>query len=576
MEPSTYNPIFQQIADHGPGDIEDEEGPIEMPQNESFEIQEEGDEEIRDYDHRRQGFIHRTLSRTRSNSSSNIEYKRRRNSETAFNIANTIRDESMNFLQRRKEEVDQRLLTIPLQEIQQVKIEFLDTLVGRRKFHIAWTLWVVGFSVFGGGLIAIFGNHSFVDSWFTAASAICNAGLNVISSEYQPKESLAVLAILMMLGGSSVMLLPTMSIRALLLRRYRSQMKECLVTIQSSPSSYSLTQFEHLVHQEAAILPSLSSSPTATATLEGRESLITSSSSSSSSSISSSSNLKNILIIVADYYKLYDALVVAIWIVFLYTFLWIFFGTLFIYIGLLFQPLEPVLEKRGISRIENAIFFSISSFTNSGLSISQNGLFYVTDNDFVLFISSILILVGNTLMPVLLRYFIAMILWIIRAFILPSSSSLSFSSSLPTSPTLHSPPELTRPYRIRGVFGIDWYRLSDALEYILLNPRRICTHMFTQKDSLYLLQFAILCNLVEYFFFIVTCLPRPAIEKDGSYGKLFKLGLFQTLNTRHAGFGVFDLRTFPQDMLFVMALSMFLSSIPYISLLGNTATEGMW
>jgi Trk-type K+ transport system membrane component len=543
MELSTYNPIFQQLADHGPGPgseagarAVDEEEPIEEYQNESYEGE---DEDIRDYPH--PGILHRTLSRTRSNSS-NIENKRRRNSETALTIATTIRDESLQFFQRRRDEVDDRLLTIPMQEIRQVKRELLDTLLGGRKFHFAWTLWVVGLSVSGGGLLAVMGNHSFVDSWFTAASAICNAGLNVISSEHQPKESLALIAILMLLGGSSVMLLPTMTIRALSLRRYRSQMKECLVTIQSSPSSCSFTQLENLVDQEASTQTTPAPSPSSASA----------SPSPSLSSAASSSDMKNILIIVADYYKLYDALVVAIWIVFLYTFLWIVFGSIFLYCGLLLQPNEPILEQRGISRLENAIFFSISSFTNSGLSISHNGLFYLTENDFVLFISSVLILVGNTLMPVLLRYFITLLLWIVRRLTLPRP-----------------------PYRMRGVAGLDWHRLSDALEYILQNPRRICTHMFTQTDSIYLLQFAILCNVIEFFFFIITCLPRPVIEKGGSIGKLLKLGLFQTLNTRHAGFGVFDLRTFPQDMLFVMALSMFLSSIPYISLLGNTATAGL-
>jgi Trk-type K+ transport system membrane component len=575
----TYNPIFQQLASseqpsHEVSESNDQtfntsvnslddlqRNGAENMQNNLLDLEGdlEDEDEITELDHP-VGIIQRTFSHTSRRSSTTGE-----SSNTAIQIANTIREESFNFLQRRKDEVDTRLLSIPMQEIQQVKLEFRDTLIGKRKFHIAWTLWVVGFSLIGGGIIAKLGNHSFVDSWFTAASAICNAGLNVISPEFHPKESLAVIAILMTLGCSSIMLIPTMVVRVLRLKKYRSQMKECLTAIQSSPSSWSFRQLEHQVDQQTAS--------------------------------SSQSDLKNILIIVADYYKLYDALIAAIVIVFLYTFLWMFFGTLLLYFGLLLYPIEPILQARGVTVLENAIFFSISSFTNSGLCISPNGLFHVTDNDFVLFVSSVLILVGNTLMPVLLRYSISFLLWCIQRFILSSNTSsssppsflpssdtvfspfshpspLPSSSSSPSLPSLHDHDTPFR-YNTRVRFlGLDWHRISDALEYLLTNPRRICTHLFTHKDCIYLLQFAILCNAIEYFFFLITCLPRPAIEKYGSMGKLLKLGLFQTLNTRHSGFGVFDLRTFPQDMLFVMALSMFLSSVPYISLLGNTATEG--
>lgn len=591
----TYNPIFQQFSSpHDPPPPDDGDNrplddlelnsisiyrdhPQFLFQNEDDENNENQDVEDEDVQeiNESMSYISRRLSKSRSNSFPNENNNRmhRRNSETmetAMNIAQTIREESMNFIHRRREEVDTRILNIPLQEIQQMKLLVKDTILGQRKFHIAWTCWVVGFSLFGAMLISIFGKHSFVDSWFTAASAICNAGLNVVSSEYQPRSCLVVIALLMIIGGSSVMLLPTMIGRVIRLKKYRNLMKDCLVTIQSSPSSLSFHQIENIINESTANEHANHNASQATP-----------------------ADIKNCLIIIADYYKLYDALLAAVWIVFLYTFLWILFGAIFLYCGLLLRPLEPVLEARGITHLENAIFLSISSFTNSGLTISPNSLFYVTDNDFVLFISSVLILVGNTLMPVLLRYFISFQLWCIQTLILTSPSSPSYVSSVTSPP--HSPiPTSESPifpltpspaasplqntiqyihHRVRYI-GVDWHRISDALEYILANPRRICTHLFTHKDCIYLLQFAIVCNAIEYFFFIITCMPRPAVEKYGSVGKLLKLGLFQTLNTRHSGFAVFDLRTFPQDMLFVMALSMFLSSIPYISLLGNTATEG--
>lgn len=523
----------------------------------------------------RSGSISSLSGRRRSNSTGSVTNRRR--SETAIEIANTLREESVKLLQRTREEVDDRIISIPLQEIKVVKTALIDTLVGRRKFHISWTLWVIGFSMFGAAFISLMSNISYVDAWFTAASAICNAGLGVVSTKEHPRGSFAIIAILMLLGGSSVMLLPTMIVRAYRLRKFRRQMKECLTTIQSSPSSWSFSELERIVDRNTY-----------------------------------SSDLKNVLVIVADYYKLYDALVAAIWIVSIYTFLWIFFGALFLYYGLLLRPIEPELKQRGTTPVENAIFLSISSFTNSGLTISSNSLFYETNNDFVLFILSILILVGNTLMPVLLRYFISFILWLIQKVILSQNhtnitttitsnapfhsintenlnnhniSSNSFSSSSSPTRNLHSnsnsnsSPNIFKntiesiSLRVRYI-GVDWNRICDALEYILQNPRRICTLMFTQKDTKYLLQFAILCNLIEYFFFIITCLPRPAVESYGNYYKLLKLGLFQTLNTRHAGFAVFDLRTFPQDMLFVMALSMFLSAVPYVSLLGATGTHG--
>lgn len=576
----TSNPIFRQISSFEPSSDDifatddhfinssneylPENDPNEINNLETnfshLETEIDEEDEMIELDHPI-GIIHRTFSHaSRRSSTSSVTMATAGGGGVEggggghqSSVIEIIREESLNFFQRRKDEVDTRLLSIPIQEIQHMKMEFRETLIGKRKFHIAWTLWVVGFSVIGGGILAILGNHSFVDSWFTAASAICNAGLNVISPEFQPKESLAIIAILMTLGCSSIMLIPTMVVRAIRLKKYRSQMKQCLAAVHSSPSSWSFRQLESQVDQQTA-----------------------------------HSDLQNILIIVADYYKLYDALLAAIVIVFLYTFLWIFCGTILLYIGLLLYPIEPALQTRGVTVLENAIFFSISSFTNSGLCISPNGLFYVTDNDFVLFISSVLILVGNTLMPVLLRYSISFLLWCIQNFILsrtspspfipsptPVFSPITDSPSFPLSPSSsHDHHQNPFPDNRVRFLGIDWHRISHALEYILANPRRICTHLFTHKDCIYLLQFAILCNSVEFFFFLITCLPRPNIENSASMGKLLKLGFFQTLNTRHSGFGVFDLRTFPQDMLFVMALSMFLSSVPYISLLGNTATEG--
>ncbi len=207
-------------------------------------------------------------------------------------------------------------------------------------------------------------------------------------------------------------------------------------------------------------------------------------------------------------------------------------GRFFLYLALLTKEIDQELSERGFTVYDNALFLSIFAFCNTGIVMTSSSILSLGKNSAALFVLSCILLAGNVMVPVLLRW------------------------------------SVTAVYRISRLFGEN--KVNAAARYIIKNPRRITTHLFNKDSTVYLVQIAIIGNLLVYFYFLVSSTYRDSMKKYGDTGTVLALGMFQVINFRHSGFQVFDLRDWPEDMLLVSALAMFLSPVPGIGLLHNS------
>ncbi len=233
--------------------------------------------------------------------------------------------------------------------------------------------------------------------------------------------------------------------------------------------------------------------------------------------------------ILTEYRNVYYASQVLAVVIAAYIISWILIGSFCLTGALMTKPMEPALADLGFSYYQIALFTSISAFTNSGLTVSNSSLVYEGENHGALFVITNLILAGNVFLPVYLRWSLRL-LW-----------------------------RLAAPRR-------EYAELASRLKYILDNPRRLTTQLFDHDSTVYLVQVAIISNAIVFGFFLVSDSFRRSMQVYGD-DNTEALGLFQIVNLRHAGFQVFNMRDMSQDMLFVMALAMYLSPIPGIGLM---------
>jgi Trk-type K+ transport system membrane component len=352
-------------------------------------------------------------------------------------------------------------------------------------------------SIIGGIIIKTCDNDlNFVDALYIAVSGTVNAGLTTISMSQLSKSIFIIIGILMLIGSSTFMLLPTITYRYYRLTILHNDMTLYINNVSSDHKNYKIVQY-HL-------------------------------------------HLKQSLLIV-------------IFIILSYMILLISIGILILYIALYNLPIEPELQQRNITNLQNAIFISISAYSNTGFTLSSNSLYYYNTGGFYnticLITIGILILSGNIFFPILIRYYIVLI-----------KNTITY---IITITNRHNNDNIINHHH--PCYSLS--QLLHSLDFILDNPRNICTHMFNRHDSIYLFQMGLMTIMLEWFVFILTCTYRPSMLEYGTPSHVIGLGLFQVLNTRHAGFAVFDLRDVPQSMLFIMSLMMILSSVPYIGVL---------
>ncbi|KAG5518705.1 hypothetical protein PMAC_002674 [Pneumocystis sp. 'macacae'] len=234
----------------------------------------------------------------------------------------------------------------------------------------------------------------------------------------------------------------------------------------------------------------------------------------------------------------YRALKLLCWILVCYYFLiHIFAATCFLIFSVFAKSYKEAIIDSLASPSWWAFFTSASLFNDFGIkafsfvfdlcflgmTLNATSMVKYRQSSFVLILGSFLIIAGNTAFPILLRFFI----WII-IFILPKNS-------------------LHREY------------LYQSLHFLLDHPRRCFTLLFPSRVTFWLFALLIILNIADTMIFIILDFNNPSLEEIGStYLKVLNC-LFQSISTRTAGFTVLSLSTLHTAVLVSYMFMMYIS-----------------
>ena len=204
-------------------------------------------------------------------------------------------------------------------------------------------------------------------------------------------------------------------------------------------------------------------------------------------------------------------------------------GSLILFGALCIRAEEPELAARGFGREKNAAFITISALNNAGYTLSSNSVAYFVDNPMAYLTVALLIIAGNTMTPVIYRFIIFGELY------------------------------------YRKYFGL--LHRTRELQFILDNPRKVSINTLPTREVIFLFITTTTLNVVQYIFYLASCLDREQTREYGSQTTLAGIGFFQTISTRNAGLQIMNLRTMNQGMLLVYAIAMYLSGAPFVTAL---------
>ncbi|ELR24824.1 cation transport domain containing protein [Acanthamoeba castellanii str. Neff] len=181
---------------------------------------------------------------------------------------------------------------------------------------------------------------------------------------------------------------------------------------------------------------------------------------------------------------------------------------------------RDVLRQYGNNPVWWAIFHSVSSFSNAGISTTPNNMVAFQDYPFPLFVSSLLILAGYTAFPLLMRF----IVWCL--------------------------------YRHNKLID---YR--PVFKYMLDHPRRCFTHLFPAAETRWLLLVFIFLNSVEFLSEIILDWYSEAYHGFTPGLKLANM-YYQTISIRVAGFNSIDVNKLNTALLWLYTGMMYISATP--------------
>ncbi|CZT13572.1 uncharacterized protein RCO7_10608 [Rhynchosporium graminicola] len=164
------------------------------------------------------------------------------------------------------------------------------------------------------------------------------------------------------------------------------------------------------------------------------------------------------------------------------------------------------------------------STNNAGMSLMNDSMIPFKIDAFPVFIMSYLMLAGNTGFPIFLR----LILWVML-------------KSLPHSPR--------------------FLQTRATLEYTLKYPRRVYTHLFPKRETLFLLLILMCMNAVDLIAFEFSARHLPEVQSL-SEGYRVLDGMFQTLSVRCSGFNIVSISALPCALLMLYIGMMYVSAFP--------------
>ena len=217
-------------------------------------------------------------------------------------------------------------------------------------------------------------------------------------------------------------------------------------------------------------------------------------------------------------------------------------GFLFLYAALCGHPNEPELEARGVSTLQNAAFLFNAAFANAGFTISSASVGYLQNNFGAYFILTALTLSGNTLLPVLWRYFIFALYRIASSAHLPSFLSGRAAA------------------------------FSESLVRILNRSRSFSAYLFEAPETAILAESVALITTLSFVFFLATAFVTPDSlgQKYGDALKVAGMGWFQTFSIRSTGFQMLDFQLLNQGVLVGNIVMMYVPTAPFLSYVEET------
>ncbi|THW30617.1 TrkH-domain-containing protein [Aureobasidium pullulans] len=228
----------------------------------------------------------------------------------------------------------------------------------------------------------------------------------------------------------------------------------------------------------------------------------------------------------------YKALHLLGWLLPIYLLFWFCVGVVILVPYSYYPPLADVIRTSQPGNLEPgwwATFIAMSSFCNCGFSLLDQNMIAVRGYDLTLIVTGALILVGNQLYPVFLRF----IIWCLFKLV-PKDSELHHTCA-----------------------------------FLLHHPRRCFILLFPSINTWYLLAAQLGIDFILWAFFDILNIGLSAIQSM-SAGQQTLVGLFQSLGVRVGGlYAVLISDTAPAVQIMYLA-GMYISAFPIIISLRQT------
>lgn len=244
----------------------------------------------------------------------------------------------------------------------------------------------------------------------------------------------------------------------------------------------------------------------------------------------------------------YKAIVFLSWVVPIYFLLWQLLGCLAC--GAYINNYYPsTTETNGINPYWTGAFNAVSAFNNSGMSLLDANMTAFQRAIYLLITMGLLILAGNTMYPVFLR-------WIVLAirYLLPKNE--------------------------------DWSDARITLQFLLDHPRRGYTHLFPAEHTWWLLLSVLVLNGIDTIMFVILNVRNHDFQANFSNssnsqignsaitslppGIEFIDGLFQALAVRAGGFYIVNISTIRVSLQVLYVIMMYISAFPVAITIRNS------
>ncbi|CAI5473324.1 unnamed protein product [Closterium sp. Yama58-4] len=177
------------------------------------------------------------------------------------------------------------------------------------------------------------------------------------------------------------------------------------------------------------------------------------------------------------------------------------------------------LQANSVNSVFFCAFHAMSTFSNTGAALLNDNLMGFVRAPALIIVTSLFILIGNTMYPPTLRA----LLLLLRRF---SRGDKRFVYS-----------------------------------YLLVHPRKCYTHLFPPRSTMMLVLTVLAFNLTEFVFFCATDWTSPALDGFASGTKVLA-GYFQSVSTRNAGFNVIAIGLLRPPMLLLYLGMMYVAVYP--------------